>query len=256
MKTLLERLFRRHVQSKLKDIKRKRAVEKYSGKGVECLICKSEFKSFAPFAKGKRPNAKCPNCGSLERHRMLFSYMKSDTDFFDERTPKKLLHFAPEPMFQEVFMKVKSIEYYPVDLVPEKYGETVTKADITDIPFEDGSFDLILCNHVLEHVPDDAKAMRELYRVTKKGGWGIFQVPVDSQRKTTYEDPAITSPSARKKAYGRKDHVRWYGLDFSDRLRKAGFEVQVTDLMDTASAKEISRYGFKKGETIYHCRKM
>lgn len=254
MKNTVKKLFRKHIQSRILQYKRRGEIEKFAGNGVLCQICQSEFKTFAPFGIGKRPNAKCPNCGSLERHRMLFSYMKEQTNLLDNN-PKKLLHFAPEGMFQKLFRNHPSIQYFPVDLAPDKYGEDVAKADITAIPFEDETFDVILCSHVLEHVPDDGKAMRELLRVMKKDGWGIFQVPINEKLETTFEDPSITSPSARKKAYGRKDHVRWYGLDFGEKLKKIGFQVKVADLMKSSSPEEIFRFGYKGGEDIFHCRK-
>jgi SAM-dependent methyltransferase len=134
-------------------------------------MCNSEFRSFAPFGIQKRPNAKCPNCGSLERHRLLFHYLREKTSFFETGTVRKLLHFAPETMFQAIFRQMESIHYFPCDLHPEKYGEEVLRADITNIPFHDTSMDVIFCNHVLEHIPDDQKAIAELYRVTKPGGW-------------------------------------------------------------------------------------
>ena len=213
MRRLLERFFRKHIQALIDRRRKEREIEQYAGKGVVCLICNAEFRSFAPFGYRKRPNAKCPNCGSLERHRLLYLYLSEKTSLFKSDKKQKLLHFAPELMFSERFRKAESITYFPCDLNPEKYGSDVVKADITAIPFDDESMDVILCNHVLEHIPDDRKAMSELYRVMKRGGWGIFQVPIDRAREKTYEDPTITSASDRKKAYGRKDHVRWYGRD-------------------------------------------
>lgn len=230
-------------------------MEKYSGTGVICLICNSEFRSFAPFGFKNRPNAKCPSCGSLERHRLLYLYLKEKTALFQPGQAQKLLHFAPEPVFSERFRKTGSISYYPCDLNPEKYGSDVIKADITAIPFDDESMDVILCNHVLEHIPDDRKAISELYRVMKRGGWGILQVPIDQARDKTYEDPSITSARARKKAYGRKDHLRWYGRDYGSRLAACGFIVDEDHFAKSLSEAELFRFGFQKNEVIYCCKK-
>jgi ubiquinone/menaquinone biosynthesis C-methylase UbiE len=130
----------------------------------------------------------------------------------------------------------------------------VLKVDITNIPFEDSVFDVILCNHVLEHIPDDLNAMAELYRVLKSGGWGIFQVPLDNRNNSTYEDFSITTPEARQKAFGQKDHVRIYGKDYPDRLRKVGFDVKTNDFALKMSAEERFEYGLKK-QLIYYCEK-
>ena len=126
--------------------------------------------------------------------------------------------------------------------------------DITDIPFEKDTFDFILCNHVLEHVPDDKLAMSELYRVMKKGGNGIFQVPIDYGRATTYEDWTITTPEERKKAFGQHDHVRWYGQDYKLRLHEAGFSVHEDDFVKKFSSEDIYKiwaYSFRIDLSLY-----
>ena len=124
------------------------------------------------------------------------------------------------------------------------------KVDICDLPFEDESFDVILCNHVLEHIPNDEKALKELYRILKKGGWGVFQVPQDLNREKTFEDDSITDKKERAKIFGQYDHVRIYGLDYFDRLRKIGFEVQEIDLSSQLTQQEIDQYRLAKGEII------
>jgi len=178
---------------------------------------------------------------------LIYRYLKQESDLFSSRA-KKPLHFAPEIMLQEIFRQYPSLEYVPCDLAPAKYGPDVIKVNITDIPLEDDFFDVVLCNHVLEHVPDDRKAMTELFRVMKPGGWGVLLVPVDRERETTFEDPSITSPADRLKAYGRKDHVRWYGRDYGDRLRSVGFEVREWDPAADMSEANRNRYGFRMGE--------
>jgi ubiquinone/menaquinone biosynthesis C-methylase UbiE len=134
-------------------------------------------------------------------------------------------------------------------------GVKIIKADITNIPFEDNSFDIIICNHVLEHIPDDRLAMSELYRVMKKGAWAILQVPIDYNRETTYEDFTITTPEGREKFFGQNDHVRIYGRDYPDRLKSVGFSVMEDDFIKSFSEEEISKFVFTPSELIYFCKK-
>ena len=257
MKQVIEK-FKQYWQ----DQNKKRAISKYKGSAVKCPICNSSFRIFGKFGLNKRTNAKCHNCGSLERHRLLYLYISSiDTiNIFDKNIkPIKLLHFAPEKIFYERFDVNQSISYTPCDLFPELYNYSgkskIEKVDITNIPFEDQSFDFILCNHVLEHIPNDHLAMSELYRVLSKGGNGIFQVPIDYSRKETYEDWSITSPKEREKAFGQSDHVRWYGQDYKNRLEKVGFKVNEIDVTSLFSPDEVFTYGLTKSEKIYHCQK-
>lgn len=226
---------------------------------VECPICNSKFKEFGTFGIVPRRNARCQGCGSLERHRLLWKYLNAKTDLFANKNNLQLLHFAPEKVFYTIFSSGKNIQYYPCDLNPDIYtyeeDNKVQKVDITDIPFKENYFDAILCNHVLEHIPDDALAMSELYRVLKKGGWAILQVPIDYSREYTYEDFSITTPEGREKAFGQDDHVRWYGRDYKDRLARAGFTVMVDEYVKSFTEEEQFRYGFMKDELIYYCKK-
>ena len=129
------------------------------------------------------------------------------------------------------------------------------KADICNLPFSDNEFDVILCNHVLEHIPDDIKAMKELYRVLKSGGFGVFQIPQDLSRETTFEDHTITDKKERAKIFGQYDHVRMYGLDYFDKLRTVGFKVEEVDYTTTLSDEDITRFCLAKGEIIPVCFK-
>ena len=124
------------------------------------------------------------------------------------------------------------------------------KADICNLPFENESYDVILCNHVLEHIPDDTKAMKELFRVLKPGGFGIFQIPQDLNRATTFEDDSITDKDERAKIFGQYDHVRIYGRDYFDKLRSIGFEVEEIDYTNVLSEGDVERYRLAKGEII------
>ena len=181
---------------------------------------------------------------------MLWLYLKNETDIFTKKI--RLLHFAPEPAFHKIFKNCNNISYDTIDL---NSPLAEIKADICDLPIENDTYDYILCNHVLEHIDDDIKAMRELYRVLKKGGIGIFQIPIDVERKNTFEDPSITSPKQRNKIFGQYDHVRIYGMDYFDRLKSVGFSVNQIYYGEKFSEEEIFKYCLSKNEIIPVCKK-
>jgi len=209
-------------------------------------IDEKSFKTFLPYGYGKqRNNVLSPSTLSLERHRLLWLYLKNDTDFFSANY--KLLHFAPEQAFYKRFRKMKNLDYVTTDLNSPLAD---VKADICNLPFSENEFDVILCNHVLEHIPDDTKAMQELYRVLKPGGFGVFQIPQDLNREKTFEDDSITDKKERSKIFGQYDHVRVYGRDYFDKLRSVGFKVDDIDYTATLSEKEIETYCIAKGEII------
>ena len=209
------------------------------------------FRAFLPYGYNKiRNNVLSPSTYSLERHRLLWLYLKNETSFFKAKL--KVLHFAPESALMNQFKKLKNLSYDTVDL---NSPIADIKADICDLPFLDNSYDFILCNHVLEHIIDDNKAMRELYRVLKKNGIGIFQVPMDYNRNTTFEDFSVTNKKERNKLFGQYDHVRIYGLDFFDRLQKAGFSVERCEYTSKLSKEDIIKFCLPKKEIIPICRK-
>ncbi|WP_115838605.1 class I SAM-dependent methyltransferase [Winogradskyella sediminis] len=204
------------------------------------------FKTFLPYGYGtQRNNVLSPSTLSLERHRLLWLYLKDETDFFTAE--KSVLHFAPEQCFLKRFRSLKNLTYTTTDLLSPIAD---VKADICDLPFEDNSYDVILCNHVLEHIPDDTKAMLELFRVMKPGGYGIFQIPQDLNREMTFEDDSITDKAERAKIFGQYDHVRVYGRDYFDKLRSIGFKVEEVDYTAQLSEKDIEKYCLAKGEII------
>ncbi|MGM5469622.1 class I SAM-dependent methyltransferase [Flavobacteriaceae bacterium LMO-SS05] len=204
------------------------------------------FKTFLPYGYGKqRNNVLSPSTLSLERHRLLWLYLKNETDFFT--ASKKVLHFAPEQAFYSRFKKLKNLDYTTTDLNSPLAD---VKADICKLPFKDNTFDVVLCNHVLEHIPDDTKAMQEMFRVLKVGGMGIFQIPQDLNREKTFEDDSITDKKERSKIFGQYDHVRIYGRDYFDKLRSIGFKVEEVDYTATCSKSEIDKYRLAKGEII------
>ena len=224
------------------------------------------FRKFLPYGYGiQRPNVLSPSTLSLERHRLLWLYLNNETDFLrpeldsgsrkilrknskDTETSSaiKVLHMAPEQCFLKRFRKLNH-DYITADL----YSPIAdVKADITKLPFEDDSFDVVFCNHVLEHIPDDTKAMQELYRVMKKGGMGIFQIPQDLNRETTFEDDSITDPKERAKIFGQYDHVRVYGRDYFDKLRSICFTVDEVNYTEKLSAELSDKYRLMKGEIL------
>ena len=209
------------------------------------------FRAFLPYGYNKiRNNVLSPSTYSLERHRLLWLYLKNETSFFKSKL--KVLHFAPESALMNQFKKLKNLSYDTIDL---NSPIADIKADICDLPFLDNSYEFILCNHVLEHIVDDNKAIRELYRVLKKNGIGIFQVPIDYNRDTTFEDFSVTNKKDRNKLFGQYDHVRIYGLDFFDRLQKAGFSVERCEYTSKLSKEDIIKFCLPKKEIIPICRK-
>ena len=209
------------------------------------------FRRFLPYGYGQqRPNVLSPSTLSLERHRLLWLYLKNDTDFFEK--PQKVLHMAPEQCFLSIFKKMTHLDYTTADL----YSPIVDiKADILDLPFDSNTFDIVFCNHVLEHIEDDGKAMNELFRVLKSGGMGIFQVPQELKREVTYEDANIKTPEDKTKHFGQYDHVRIYGRDYFDRLRHAGFKVEEVDYSKKLSPELVQKYCLAKGEILPVCFK-
>lgn len=209
------------------------------------------FQKFLPYGYGKqRENALSPSTLSLERHRLLWLYLKEQTDFFTAK--KKVLHMAPEQCFLSLFRKQKNLDYTTADL----YSPIAdVKADICNLPFDDNSYDVVFCNHVLEHITDDTKAMQELYRVLKPGGMGIFQVPQDLSRATTFEDDTITDQKERAQIFGQYDHVRVYGRDYFDKLRSIGFKVDEVDYTQEIAPETVVRFCLSKGEILPVCFK-
>ena len=236
------------------------------------------FRMFLPYGYGtQRNNVLSPSTLSLERHRLLWLYLQNETDFFQSElvsnspvtknnriklrdaetsrsfgTTLKVLHFAPEQEFYKRFKKQINIDYTTTDLLSPLAD---VKADICNLPFEDNTYDIIFCNHVLEHIPDDTKAMQELYRVLKPGGMGIFQIPQDLSRATTFSDDTIVDQKERSKIFGQYDHVRIYGRDYFDKLRSIGFKVIEEDYTNKIAPELVKKYCLAKGEIIPVCFK-
>ena len=216
---------------------------------MECTICKRSFGKFLPYglnSTSARDNVLCPYCLSLERHRLFWLYLKQRTDFFT--APKKVLHIAPEQCFYRLFRKQSNLDYTTGDLESPLAD---IHFDLHKIPLGDDEYDVVFCNHVLEHVADDHQCMTELFRVLKPGGMAIMQVPVDYSREETYEDPSITSPQDREREFWQKDHVRLFGRDYPQRLEKAGFKVEYLDLVKEIEPSLVERYRLQRAEVLY-----
>lgn len=237
---------------------------RYAGNKYQCPFCGGKFSLFLPEGRdvpvlkarqvvggGYRLNSICPRCFSGDRERLLYLYFKkAQLDIFSRRI--KLLHVAPE---QNLSLKLKAcpnIDYLSVDLDPLLVD---LQMDIANIKQSNDTYDVIICNHVLEHIQDDMKAMRELYRVLKKGGFAILQVPISYLVEETIEDPTIISPEGRKEAFGQEDHVRIYGKDYLLRLEKAGFTVNVIDCLKEFDSSLVLKCGLLKSEKIFLCSK-
>ena len=221
------------------------------GNNVQCNICQKKFTTFIPYLN--RINACCPNCGSLERTRLLKHFIDV-SDLVNKET--RLLHVAPEKYLYKIFDSNPQIEYYPIDKFTEGYSypAKTVEMDITSLSFKDKKFNGIICMHVLEHVVDDKKGLDELYRVLEPNGWAIIQVPFDSNRTITYEDSSIELPEERRKHFGQSDHVRIYGTDYIDRFKSAGFEVENWGFENNIPVELKHKYVFKE-ENIFLLRK-
>ncbi|MCB9584723.1 MAG: class I SAM-dependent methyltransferase [Polyangiaceae bacterium] len=222
----------------------------YRGDEVEDPISGKSYRKFLPYGRLQtRENALSLSL-SLERHRLMWLYLKLRTDFFSKRA--RVLHIAPEYCFIRPFRAMKNLDYVTADL-NSPWADV--HMDAHEMPFADDSFDVIFCNHVLEHVADDKKVLAELFRVMRPGGWGLFQVPIDTNLERSHGDPSITNPRERERLYGQSDHVRQYGLDFEEIVRSVGFDVEVDALVNELPPEDVQRYALPAGEMLYIARK-
>lgn len=233
-----------------RSVKRPLLLLRDRGDSVHCPCCGWGFRRFWPSGVGPVvPNSLCPKCGSLPRHRLVWLFLERNPELLERRT--RLLHIAPEPLMQKFFFGRPNVDYLSADLLSPLAMERI---DLTDIRKPAGSFDAILCVHVLEHIPDDRKAMSEMRRVLSPGGWAILQSPVVWDRPTTFEDWTITSPAERLRNFGQEDHVRIYGADYLDRLRSSGFGVERRAFARELGASSVARFGLDISDDIVICR--
>ena len=250
----------------------------YAGRGRECPVCGARRRKFMPYGYvTQREDALCPSCLSLERHRALWLLLFGSEGEMAGRAADRgkatdrgkgvvttrqglkfsgrLLHIAPEVCFRKRLRRIMQRaggEYVTADLESPLAD---LHFDVQQIPLADGSACTIICNHLLEHVADDRRALSELYRIMAVGGWGVLTVPVDLTRAATFEDDSVTDPVERTRIFGQYDHRRIYGLDYGERLREAGFEVEVVDVAAAMSDEECRRYAIRRREPIYIVRK-
>jgi len=221
---------------------------RHRGDAVECPICGGRYRHFKP--DWNRANAVCWRCGAQERHRTTWLLLERRPDLL--RGAASLLHFAPEWCLEHRLRAVEGLRYVTADLDPA-LGQL--QLDLTDLALEDGAFEAILCSHVLEHVEDDATAMRELHRVLAPGGWALVMVPLDHGRTETYEDPSITDPDARRAAFWQHDHVRLYAPDIASRLARAGFAVERVSLTEELGPQGAAHHGLLAEDDVFLCRR-
>lgn len=228
----------------------------YVGRGKECPLCGCRRRKFLPYGYvTQRDNALCPNCLALERHRTLWLWLLRESDIGRGAVAlPRLLHVAPEVALMRKFSRIYAKQ--PADYVTADLESPLADLhfDIQHIPLEDESFDVVICNHIMEHVEDDRLAMREILRIMRKGGWGVILSPVDLQREKTFEDDTITDEAERTRIFGQYDHRRIYGRDYAERLRDAGFEVYECDYANLIPAKEKQLYALTD-EPLYIVRK-
>lgn len=223
----------------------------YAGNNVECPVCNKKYRKFLPYGYSNvRAGALCPGCLSLERHRLMWLYLNEKTNFFSDKL--KVLHIAPEQCFLKRFRKQKNLTYHTADLVSPLAD---FKCDVQNMPFTDNEYDVIICNHVLEHVPDDKVAMREILRVLKPGGYSILQVPLDFSRDQTFEDNSITNKDERTKIFGQYDHVRIHGTDYPERIKSAGFIIDEDNFNDTLDKATKDKYSINIDEFMFSYKK-
>lgn len=225
----------------------------YAGSRHSCPCCGGSFRRFRVYEteSGRREDL-CPRCGSLGRHRVDWLFLRHRRLLEPRNGTLRLLHVAPEPAFQRHLADDPRIDYVSGDL---DSALAMERLDVTDIQHPDNSFDAIICNHVLEHVPDDGRALRELHRVLAPGGWAMLQVPLDSSKEQTHEDASVVDPEERRRLFWQHDHVRLYGRDYTDRIEEARFSVTVERFVEGLPADEVERQRLDRQELIYLARK-
>ena len=244
VRSLLSRLLRTTAGRKIR----------YFGLSHYCPVCHSHVRKFVDYGRITiLRNEECPCCSAHRRHRMISLYFDSNKSRLFGKPGLRLLEVAPLKRFSKRFSRDPNIDYLSADFASPL---AMVRMDLTNIQYPDNHFDAIYCSHVLEHIPDDRKAMQEMNRVLKVGGWAILQVPIDLNKEHTFEDWSIQEPDDRERAFGQSDHVRFYGRDYKDRLEAAGFKVTIDSFVESLSASTIQRFGLDPTEGIYFCEKL
>jgi SAM-dependent methyltransferase len=217
---------------------------RYKGDAAHCACCGGDFARFIPHQN--RPFAKCPRCGALERHRLLVSYLREHTDLFTARLD--VLHVAPEWCLQRELRRQLNLKYVSGDLDSPL---AMDRIDLLDLPYAAETFDVVICNHVLEHVDDDRRALKEIRRVLRPDGRAVIMSPIDGTSSASVEDPRINTPEERLSVYWQRDHMRRYGTDFADRVAECGFDVETIHHIDQFDEPEVDRQGLRRESTLF-----
>ncbi|MCX6240489.1 MAG: methyltransferase domain-containing protein [Bacteroidetes bacterium] len=252
------------LAAKLRGIYQKLSALIHKGDAYTCPFCNHSFRKFRPggidlpviyekqiIGAGYRLNDVCPRCYSLDRDRLIYLFLSHKTNIFSG--PLKVFHIAPEGCIRAMLSKLPNITYEAGMKYHQGfyYDKNTAVLDITKLEFEDNTFDVVICNHVLEHIPDDHKAISELYRVLKPGGWAILQVPISGILEKTFEDPSVTTAEEREKIYGQFDHVRIYGQDYPGRLEYSGFVVKRFNPYKDNWPLELDRFAINPLEDLF-----
>lgn len=254
--------------SKLRRLYRRLDAWRYRGERFHCPVCGGRFSTFKPFGAdvavardlrmvslGHRDASMCPGCASKERDRAIALYLTERSGWFRQR-PRAMLHIAPEEGLGRFLRMLPNVSYLSGDLCPnDSPARAMRRIDVTQMPFEAGTFDLFICSHVMEHVPDDRQAMREALRVLKEGGVAFLQVPYSPALKETREDATVTEAANRLRLYGQEDHVRLYGTDYAERLREAGFMVAVLGMVELYGEEMVRKNSLTPEESLFVCSK-
>ena len=268
MKSKIKKLIPFTIGKKLRGIWQRTQVIFYYGNNYECPFCGTKLRKLLPggfdlpiikekqiIGAGRRNNCICPRCYSTDRDRLIYLYLKNHTSIFEKKLD--VIHIAPSGSLKALLSSLKNINYQSGVKYHEGfyYSKDISLIDITDLFFKDDSFDVILCNHVLEHIIDDTKAMSELYRILKPGGWAILQVPISNLLENTYENPDIIDPAEREKHFGQFDHVRIYGKDYTQKLKDVGFSVSEIKPLTDWKENNIKRYAVNNSEILFVAHK-
>ncbi len=221
----------------------------FFGRRYHCPVCQSPLRKFTTDENLSLPNFICPVCYSFERHRLAWIFFRQRIPLL-ESSPKKMLHISPEEGLEARFKEIPNLTYVTGDL---NGRSAMARIDLTELPYVENSFDVIYCSHVLEHIPNDRKAVSELRRILKPGGYALIQVFMADEK--TVEDPSVRDPADRKRLFGQGDHVRRYGTDFAVRLAEAGFSVRLFSAQEIIGIKDADRMGIPTNETIFFCTK-
>ncbi len=240
----------------------------YIGDEYKCPICNNSFRRMLPggfdlevvkkfniIGSGRRENNICPYCQSTDRDRLVYVYLKQETRIFQKKV--KVLHVGPELSLYRVLKKSKNILYVTGTKYYEGiyYPKNIGFVDLLELPYGEGEFDMVICNHILEHIDDDSKAISEIYRVTTTGGSAILQVPISNELEATYEDTSVKSKKLREEHFGQFDHVRIYGRDYGSKLESAGFKVQTYHPSYDNNEEELNKFALNKNEKLFIAHK-